>query len=321
MSHTRSAAPADRLAYHRLLRGAPRFHWWRSLALLALVAIYALSLSALVQTLLTPLLGSTGDGSAAAVQSRLAGPDTQDPVAILVTLASLASWVFAVPAAMWSVGLPIRRLWSVALTPRWGLLLKCLVPAALVLVVLQGLSLMFAVFGVGAGAGAGSGPGAELGQPANFSPGAALWSLLIVLLLVPLQAAGEEVVFRGAFMQALGSWVKSPVLPIVVPTLVFASLHIYDVWGLAQIAVMGLLSGWLVWRTGGLEAAVSLHIVNNLAVYVLLVSGVTGVTAQEPGGANWLSLIVTSVGLLGYTWAAVAIFERGGWARERSATE
>lgn len=317
MNFPETAAPADRVAYHRLLRGAPRFHWWRPLALIVLVVIYALSLSALVQTLLTPLLAATGGGSAGAestVAARLAHPNTQDPVSILVTLASLASWVLAVPAAMWSVGLPIRRLWSVALKPRWGLLLRCLVPAAVVLVVLEGISLALVAFG---GAGAGSGPGATsgLGQPVGFDPSLALWSLLIVILWVPVQAAGEELVFRGALMQAFGSWIKNPIVPIVLPTIIFASLHTYDVWGLGQIAVMGLLSGWLAWRTGGLEASFALHVVNNLAVYVVLASGITGVTGQEAGGANLLSLVITTVGLLGYAWGAVFIFRRGGWAR------
>lgn len=304
MRITQTAAPADHVAFHRLLREAPRFRWWRPLALIALTAIYALSLSALVQTLLTPLFAATGDGSAAAVASRLASPDTQDPVAILVTLASLASWLLAVPAAMWSVGIsPIGRVVSVALRPRWLLLLRCLLPAAVVLVVMESVALGLAA----------AGPG--LGRPADFDPALALWSVLIVVLLVPLQAAGEEVVFRGALLQALGSWIKNPIIPIVAPTLVFASLHVYDAWGLAQVAVLGVLSGWLVWRTGGLETAISLHMVNNLAVYLLLASGVTGTTAQEAGGAGPVSLVVTTIGLIVYAWAAVVIFERGGWSR------
>lgn len=311
MRVTETAAPADRVAFHRLLREAPRFRWWRPLALIALTAIYALSLSALVQTLLTPLLAVTGSGTPTAVAARLAGPDTQDPVAILVTLASLASWLLAVPAAMWSVGIsPIGRVASVALRPRWSLLLRCLVPAAVVLAVIEAVSLGLSVWGQ---------PGAELGRPAGFDAGLALWSVLIVVLLVPLQAAGEEVVFRGVLLQSLGAWIKNPIIPIVVPTLIFASLHVYDVWGLAQVAVLGVLSGWLAWRTGGLEAAISLHIVNNLAVYLLLASGITGATAQAAGAAGPLSLVITTIGLLGYAWAAVAIFDRGSWARWSSA--
>lgn len=311
MRVTETAAPADHVAFHRLLREAPRFRWWRPLALIALTAIYALSLSALVQTLLTPLLAVTGSGTPAAVAARLAGPDTQDPVAILVTLASLASWLLAVPAAMWSVGIsPIGRVASVALRPRWGLLLRCLVPAVVVLAVIEAVSLGLSFWGA---------PGAALGRPAGFDAGLALWSVLIVVLLVPLQAAGEEVVFRGVLLQSFGAWIKNPIIPIVVPTLIFASLHVYDVWGLAQVAVLGVLSGWLAWRTGGLEAAISLHIVNNLAVYLLLASGITGATAQAAGAAGPLSLFITTVGLLGYAWAAVTIFDRGSWARWSSA--
>lgn len=37
-----------------------------------------------------------------------------------------------------------------------------------------------------------------------------------------------------------------------------------DLWLFADRLMFGLAASWLVWRTGGLEAAIALHVANNL---------------------------------------------------------
>jgi len=108
---------------------------------------------------------------------------------------------------------------------------------------------------------------------ARFFPYAAL-----ALLLIPIQASTEELVMRGYLMQAIGLVTRWLWLPLLVSSLVFASLHSfnpeieeYGFWTmmLAYLA-MGLLLGWVTLRTHGLEAAMGLHIANNLYAALLV---------------------------------------------------
>ncbi|HEX4815344.1 MAG TPA: type II CAAX endopeptidase family protein [Nonomuraea sp.] len=94
-------------------------------------------------------------------------------------------------------------------------------------------------------------------------------ALIVIVLLVPFQAAAEEYVFRGWFLQAVGAHVSNPVWGIVVGAALFASLHGYSWMGLADVFAFGAVMGWLAVRTGGLEAAVALHVMNNTLAFAL----------------------------------------------------
>lgn len=97
---------------------------------------------------------------------------------------------------------------------------------------------------------------------AQLSAGAVL--LPLILLLVPIQCAAEEYVFRGFVLRALMGWGMAPVLAMVVAVVPFTLGHIYGWKGLLDVAVFGLCMAWLAVRTGGLEASIALHVVNNL---------------------------------------------------------
>ena len=106
------------------------------------------------------------------------------------------------------------------------------------------------------------------------------WGFLVVIMLTsPLQATAEEVFFRGYLMQALGSLVAQPWFGVVVSAVVFALLH-----GTQNLPLFldrlgfGLLAAVLVWRTGGLEAGIAAHIINNVFAYVL--AGLTTSVAE-----------------------------------------
>lgn len=102
------------------------------------------------------------------------------------------------------------------------------------------------------------------------------YSLLMIvgiLLTTPFQAAGEEYMIRGLLQRAVGSWFPSElagwVVATVVGSLVFMSLHLAaDPWLNVFYLLFGVIASWLAWRTGGLEAAVALHVVNNLLAEV-----------------------------------------------------
>ncbi|MBI4927116.1 MAG: alpha/beta fold hydrolase, partial [Anaerolineae bacterium] len=127
----------------------------------------------------------------------------------------------------------------------------------------------------------------------SFEPGRFLLQLPVLLLLLPAQVAGEEVVFRGYFTQMLGVRGRSVWLPVVIPALVFGLLHISNpevsAYGVALTLpgyiLMGLLLGVVTVRSQGLEEALGIHLANN--VYASMISGV-------PSGALATNLLLTN---------------------------
>ncbi|MDR1806506.1 MAG: CPBP family intramembrane metalloprotease [Propionibacteriaceae bacterium] len=146
-------------------------------------------------------------------------------------------------------------LWSVMPGVRWRYGLLCLI-AALIL------------FGGYAGVTFAAGPGWQ--PPPDW-----VWYLVPIVVTSPLQALGEEVLFRGLLLQALGLIVPRPWFPVLFSALLFAFFHgAQNPWLFASRFVFGILAGALVWRTGGLEAGVAAHAANNLAAFGLaLVTG------------------------------------------------
>ena len=91
---------------------------------------------------------------------------------------------------------------------------------------------------------------------------------LVVLFTTPLQAIGEEYAFRGYAMQAFGSLSRRPWVAIVVSATLFALAHgIQNAPLFLDRFTFGLMAGYVVYRTGGLEAGIALHIWNNLVAF------------------------------------------------------
>lgn len=124
---------------------------------------------------------------------------------------------------------------------------------------------------------------AVLGPPQRTDLSLAVWAAWVVpiVLGICIQASSEEVLFRGYLLQHLAVWSRNPLIWAALPSLVFAVLH-YDPdmeaglrWRvLVQIGSFGLLAALLVWRTGGLGAAVGVHVANNILAVCLV--GVEG---------------------------------------------
>ncbi|MDO5633676.1 MAG: CPBP family intramembrane metalloprotease [Micrococcus sp.] len=111
-----------------------------------------------------------------------------------------------------------------------------------------------------------------------------VWHVVMAFTLTPFQAAGEEYLFRGFLVLAICSLFPRPIigLPIAaaVSALTFSLAHgSLDVWILFDLSVFALATVVLVWRTGGLEAAVALHVVNN--VVVIAFGAITGVLNES----------------------------------------
>jgi membrane protease YdiL (CAAX protease family) len=101
------------------------------------------------------------------------------------------------------------------------------------------------------------------------------WLLAGLMLLTPFQSAAEEYVFRGLVFRAVGSWARTPTAALVVGGVVsaalFAAVHFStDPWLILFYFSLGLLLSYVTWRTGGLEAAVAIHVANNMIGMALL---------------------------------------------------
>ena len=123
---------------------------------------------------------------------------------------------------------------------------------------------------------------------------------VVVLLTTPFQAAGEEYVFRGYLMQAVGSVSRSKWVALLVTSTLFAMAHGVQNFPLFFDRFMfGLIAGWLVIRTGGLEAGIAMHILNNFLAfgYALTFSDLSAsLNISEVGWGN-IPLTLTQAGV------------------------
>ena len=87
----------------------------------------------------------------------------------------------------------------------------------------------------------------------------------VVGLLAPL---AEELVFRGAVLRALLRWHKNAWVGIAISAALFALIHMNPAQ-LPHAFLVGLLLGWMYYRTDSIVPGVVFHWVNNTVAYVL----------------------------------------------------
>lgn len=275
--------PAESLRYHRLARTAPG--WWRPLVMLLLALVAYLVLLTIV-VLATVMVGASDPGLERAMDRALASEtlDATQPVLLAMMLLMLA---VAVPACRWAVRVTGRRggLDSVDGRFRWGLFGRALLPVIAVLVLAGMLALALDP------------------RPVRLAEQAG-WLTLVVVLLVPVQAAGEEYVFRGLLPQVIGRWLRSPLWGVLLSVPLFVAGHDYNVWGLLGTGGFAVGATYLVWRTGGLEVAIGWHAVNNILAFgyqaLGLVDPAAPITAVT--GLTDLAMTLAVVGVLEWLW-------------------
>ena len=246
------ALPSAAVPYHQLLRG-PRWRWWRPL----------LSLAVLVGLMLVLFLGlfSAFEGLDALLPDRWVGTldDDLSPISTLELDLVLAGLI-PVAAGAVAIAHRVRPRWvsSVRGGVRWRWLARCSLVVAPVWVLYLGLGFLLDPI--------------EPDRPAR-------WGLLLVLalLVTPFQAAGEEFLFRGWLVQNLGGYFARPVAGLVVSTVVSAALFGLahgspDPWVLLSIATLAVAACLANWRTGGLEAGIAMHAVNNVGVGIVTIT-------------------------------------------------
>ncbi|MER5178880.1 CPBP family intramembrane glutamic endopeptidase [Streptomyces sp. NPDC002896] len=303
------AAPAG-TPYHRLAR-TELHRWWRPLVatVVAVIGWFLLQLNVGigmgVAAGLTGVEQGTGD--------LLFADPLWDNAAVLLTLALLLPGVLI--AARLVQRRPAGSLSSVTGRLRWRWLLVCMAAAMVAVALLFNL---IAVFTAAAG---------DVPWNSMFalpSSGWADWptfltAAVVLVLLTPFQAAAEEYVFRGWLPQVFGSYLRAPWVGIIVAGGLFALAHgLGTPWGFAELFLFSFVLGVLVLRTGGLEAAIAVHVVNNLFFFLLSAAFVGGLSDDGSAGiaaSPWPMLAAGAVVWPLYGWVILRLASRFRIAR------
>ncbi|MGZ4468789.1 MAG: CPBP family intramembrane glutamic endopeptidase [Nocardioidaceae bacterium] len=208
---------------------------------------------------------------------------TVDPAALLYINLVLGSMILVT----WFVMRVIHRMrprWLASVRPRlrWKFLFACL-GLAVVALVAQAIVGTFV-------------PGNDegIGGHLNHFTASSLALGAVVLLTTPLQAAGEEYVFRGYTMQAIGSLFRVKWVAIVASALLFGLAHgaqnpplFFDRF------FFGLVAAWLVTKTGGLEAGIAMHVLNNFLAFGVAIAFGDLTASLTVNQVSWWNIVVT----------------------------
>ena len=91
------------------------------------------------------------------------------------------------------------------------------------------------------------------------------WGYLAICIFAPLV---EELVFRGAILRALLGTMRSHWVAIAFSALIFAVVHFNPIQ-MPHAFFLGLLLGWMYYRTGSIIPGIMLHWVNNTVAYAI----------------------------------------------------
>ena len=102
---------------------------------------------------------------------------------------------------------------------------------------------------------------------------------IIGILMVPIQTTFEELLFRGYFIQGLGSIFKSRAVALIISSTLFGLLHIFnpEVGKLGYEALIvyigtGFFFGIMTMMDEGMELAIGFHAANNLLTALIVTS-------------------------------------------------
>lgn len=291
------------LPYHRL-QEAGRQGVWRPLAGIVLMFLGFAVIGVLVaQLVFVVYFALTGHAQVSLTQ--LADVEHPSPERLAFLNIALATFIpLAMTGSRVLHGIAPRWLASVRPRIRWRFLLACL-----------GVSVVALVATSVVGALVPGHNGDNSGGVNSFTT-TTFHYLLVIAFLTPFQAAGEEYVFRGYLTQAVGGLFHSAWLAVLVPALLFGLAH-----GLGQSPpvffdrfAFGVVAGILVIRTGGLEAGIAMHVLNNFLAYGSALAFGSMTSTLNATGGSWWTIPVTLTQSLVYLWLAVVVCRRMGLA-------
>jgi uncharacterized protein len=294
------ALPTVPTEYQQLLRG-PLHRWWSPLLTLLVLAPLAVVLifAALIPIVIIGAIRGIANPVRWTLMTTTQVNDLS-PAGFLYVNLSLIALIPAAGLSIW-IGHQIRPryLSSVQGGIRWRWLLRCILLVLPIWAAYVGISTLVEI-------------------PQGVRPQHWVLLLVMVVLLTPFQAAGEEYLFRGWILQNVGSWFARPLLgfvvSLVISTAAFAAAHASpDPWIIGSLACLAVSSAIAAWRTGGLEAGIVLHAVNNVtALSMVIIFGgwqqafITPTSRATPA-VFVLALIVHGIALALILWQSKKI--------------
>jgi uncharacterized protein len=294
------AAP-EGLPYHRI-HEAGRPGLWRPMTGFLLMLLGFVAIGALVATVVFAILYAvTGQGMVDVAS--LADLEHPTPAGLAFLNVALATFIpLAMVAERWLHGIRPRWLASVRPRIRWRYLIACL-----------GISIIALIATLLVGAVVPS-TDANVSSQANSFTTTTFHYLLVIVFLTPFQAAGEEYLFRGYLTQAFGGVFHRAWVAVLVPAFLFGLAH-----GLGQSPpvffdrfAFGIVAGVLVIMTGGLEAGIAMHVLNNFLAYGLALAFGDMASTLNPTSSSWWNIPVTVTQSLVYLVLAVLVARRMG---------
>ncbi len=278
--------------YHHFFR-TPTFRWWRSLLALLMGTVLAFLATLVVTAPVVVYEVVTGSRSA------------EDPTTATIKVtpplfaANNVSLALLIPVAMMTMWACYRMrpkwLSSVEGGFRWSFFAKCLAVCVVPYAVMT-------TFEVATGFSA-----------LQWGP----WSVFMIvtiLITTPFQAAGEEYGLRGLVNRAVAAWVPQPIVGALlgglVSSIIFMLLHgAGDIWLNIFYFLFGVIACRLAYVSGGLEAPVAFHVVNNFAAEVTMpFTDISDVFNRSAGTVSFTQLLpqlaVVTIAWLGMEWMA-----------------
>ena len=91
---------------------------------------------------------------------------------------------------------------------------------------------------------------------------------LILLTAIVMAPIAEEMLFRGLVQRSLEHY-REPAIAIVLTSVLFALVH-FNPWTAIQVMLLGLVFGYVTWKSGSILPAIIMHSLNNLASLLLM---------------------------------------------------
>lgn len=226
-----------------------------------------------------------------AMVSRTETPSTLTQIAFVISLLAFVNGGMALAFVGVAALLQRRRLasyFTAAPRFRWRLLLLGL---GLFAVTIGPLLLASAALDPKA-------PGAPILTVSPDLTGRLIYAAMVVSLLL-LAAAAEELVFRGWLVKVVGAWFPDPRVVLVLSGLLFSAIHFdpnLDAF-LVRLA-MGVGLAWMTLRLGGIEFAIGAHAANNIVI--LLFIQPMALKPEPPHGFPPETLVIAPLMLAGY---------------------
>jgi membrane protease YdiL (CAAX protease family) len=112
----------------------------------------------------------------------------------------------------------------------------------------------------------------------NYNAGTFIPLIIISVLLVPFQAAFEEIIFRGYLMQGFTLLVRNRFFTLIMTSVLFGLMHALNpevkefgfLTMIPQYILFGLIFGIITILDDGIEAAIGAHAANNVFLCIML---------------------------------------------------